>query len=661
MREEIEKLAEAGKIRNKDVDVLVELGTEGFCKHRSWGTGRITAVDTVLCKLTIDFAGQPGHAVDLGFAAKILQPISKQHIDAQKVTSLSELQVMAATNHLGMIKLILESHGGKATADQIQAVLVPDVIEEDYKKWWEQARREMKKDGHFVLPTKKTAPIEYQAEEIPLPERLMKEFNAAKGLKARLSVGLEVIKVAGDMADAPATGGEAIGRLNDEIQSHVRTQPGLALEAVFVRDDLRTATSAPALEGEPDAALVWNQAEGLAEILSGMPVARQRRALDLYRNHSTQWQADLQDIINAVPARLCGEIATVLAEHGQLDALKDTLLRLINQHGAHAELLLWLAKDKTDSFTDILGPEAFRAMITALEREADKSANKLRDLIVEDPGLVDTLTQSADIEVVKDITRAIQLSPSFEGMDKRSVLGKLVKSHPAVQSFISGEQPARDKDNSLVVSWASLEQRKQEYEELIQKRIPANSKEIAVAREYGDLRENHEYKAAKEMQKVLMTRKGELELELDRARGTDFANADTSQVSIGTRVTVTNLTNNAREEYTLLGAWDGDPDNNILSYLTPLGQALLNHKIGQEVTFDMEGDNRRYRIESIAAHQPAASAATEAPETSLPEPAEESQPEPHTPEPGPAEENPVTDPDTPAAPTPGGEPASPTP
>ena len=157
----------------------------------------------------------------------------------------------------------------------------------------------------------------------------------------------------------------------------------------------------------------------------------------------------------------------------------------------------------------------------------------------------------------------------------------------------------------------------------------------------------------------------ELELELDRARGTAFANADTSQVSIGTRVTVTNLANNAREEYALLGAWDGDPDNNILSYLTPLGQALLNHKIGQEVTFDMEDDNRRYRIESIAAHQPAASAATEAPETSLPEPAEESQPEPaaetHTPEPRPAEENPVAKPETPATPTPGGEPANPTP
>ena len=71
---------------------------------------------------------------------------------------------------------------------------------------------------------------------------------------------------------------------------------------------------------------------------------------------------------------------------------------------------------------------------------------------------------------------------------------------------------------------------------MVQKYIPANSKEIAVARSYGDLRENHEYKAAKEMQKILIRRKSELEAQLVRARGTDFANPRTDVVSIGTEV-----------------------------------------------------------------------------------------------------------------------------
>ena len=68
--------------------------------------------------------------------------------------------------------------------------------------------------------------------------------------------------------------------------------------------------------------------------------------------------------------------------------------------------------------------------------------------------------------------------------------------------------------------------------------------------------------------------------------------------------------NGSREEFILLGAWDSDPDRNVLSYLTPMGQALLNHKPGEEVA--MEGDDRRFRIESIAAHNPGSAAATPA-------------------------------------------------
>ena len=120
---------------------------------------------------------------------------------------------------------------------------------------------------------------------------------------------------------------------------------------------------------------------------------------------------------------------------------------------------------------------------------------------------------------------------------------------------------------------------------------------------------------------MLMTRKGELERDLERARGTDFADADTSQVNIGTRVTVTNLESNAPEEFTLLGAWDGDPDSNILSYLTPLGQVLLTHKPGDEVILDFEGDNRRFRIETITAYNTEATAEPEPVTASGEEPA----------------------------------------
>jgi transcription elongation factor GreA len=160
----------------------------------------------------------------------------------------------------------------------------------------------------------------------------------------------------------------------------------------------------------------------------------------------------------------------------------------------------------------------------------------------------------------------------------------------------------------MLVSWESLERRKAEYQELVQKKIPANSREIAIARSYGDLSENHEYKAAKEMQKMLMRRKDELETQLTRARGTDFSNARTDIVSIGTIVRAMDLGANQPETFTILGAWDSDPDKGVISYLTPVAQSLLNNKVGDEVEFELHGAKRRHRIERIEAFRAAATA-----------------------------------------------------
>lgn len=185
-------------------------------------------------------------------------------------------------------------------------------------------------------------------------------------------------------------------------------------------------------------------------------------------------------------------------------------------------------------------------------------------------------------------------------MDKRSLLARIVKIFPAMQSLISGEQSAKH-DAVLLVSWDSLERRKDEYDDLVHKKIPANSKEIAVARSYGDLSENFEYKAAKDMQKLLARRKQELEQDLSKARGLDFSNARTDMVSIGTTVTVRDLDTQVTETFSILGAWDTDPEKGIISYLTPVAQAVLNHGASEEVQMDLHGATKRYVIQSIQA------------------------------------------------------------
>ncbi len=118
------------------------------------------------------------------------------------------------------------------------------------------------------------------------------------------------------------------------------------------------------------------------------------------------------------------------------------------------------------------------------------------------------------------------------------------------------------------------------------------------------MRENHEYKAAKEMQKVLMRRKDGIgKPTRPRSRHGFLQRAAPTSSSIGTMVQATDLATNQAENFTILGAWDSDPEKGIVSYLSPVAQSLLNRKVGDEVEFEIHGVTHRHRIEKIEAYK----------------------------------------------------------
>ena len=91
-------------------------------------------------------------------------------------------------------------------------------------------------------------------------------------------------------------------------------------------------------------------------------------------------------------------------------------------------------------------------MMAAIERDRfeDRKTSKLGDLILSDQELITDLIGSADIELVEDLVRALQATNCFDDMDKRSLLGRIVKAFPSIRQMISGEQSKED--NALIVS-----------------------------------------------------------------------------------------------------------------------------------------------------------------------------------------------------------------
>ena len=129
--------------------------------------------------------------------------------------------------------------------------------------------------------------------------------------------------------------------------------------------------------------------------------------------------------------------------------------------------------------------------------------------------------------------------------------------------------------------------------------VPANQKEIAYALSLGDLRENAEYKAAKEKQDELNAKVGKLKNEIDRAQIFDSGSISVGKIAFGTTVQLRNELDGADEEYTILGPWESDPTKHVISYLSPLGKRLLNHKPGDKLKFSIHDRQFSYTVLAI--------------------------------------------------------------
>ena len=99
---------------------------------------------------------------------------------------------------------------------------------------------------------------------------------------------------------------------------------------------------------------------------------------------------------------------------------------------------------------------------------------------------------------------------------------------------------------------------------------------------------------------MLMARKGKLERDLAVAQITDFSEAPTDVVGIGSTVVVEDGKTGESITYHILGAWDSDPEENILSYKTPLAQKLLGEKANSVVEVEVANNSQTWKLKSIS-------------------------------------------------------------
>lgn len=135
-----------------------------------------------------------------------------------------------------------------------------------------------------------------------------------------------------------------------------------------------------------------------------------------------------------------------------------------------------------------------------------------------------------------------------------------------------------------------------ELEEELHFKLP---KEIQKAREFGDLRENAEYKAAMERQSMVQARIMQVRKRLNEVESIDISKLPTDSIAYGSKVVLYDLERDEDITYKLVTSEESDPDKGLISTVSPIGQSLMGKEEGDEVKVKTPTGWRNFEIKRL--------------------------------------------------------------
>ncbi|MBP7276170.1 MAG: GreA/GreB family elongation factor [Kiritimatiellae bacterium] len=584
--------------------VILALEEGSLCLERSWGFGVVQRLDDLARKVEIDFERNSGAQLTYGYAAEGLTLLGPDHLLARWHHDRAAVEAMTNEHPGEIVRIALRSFG-PMIPDQIKRQLCPRIIAEDaWKKFWDGARRELKKDPRMVMPSKRTEPWVLHAARERFGGEWFEELAVERDL-------LEILDMAAQLASESRIANldpDARAILADRLRFVVRgadsKRPGLPAEAVL------RATEAGMADEEfdaPQAMSAWKDDEGLMRALRALPAREMEPFLVWMRQREGMGFLDrLRGLLPRMEITPLNAAMDLLLNSGADDADTARVFReAVQAQNPTVEMLLWLQKNSAhaERWAVARPGDLARFSLTAIEGdymgERLKARNQLRDRFDRAAELQRALDDMSAAQREEFMLR-VKASPAWPVLERQAVVGHMVRLYPQLEQRLISEgaaaipaEPPKMRRTSL----RSYHARQRQLHTLVTVDIPQNSRDIGHARSYGDLRENFEYKAAKEAQAVLMRRQSELEQMLRETQPTDFRDADTTRVGPGTRVEIE--TDTGREVYHILGAWDRDEALRIISCESKLAQSLEGLEAGAEAMAPSDAGERRIRIVSI--------------------------------------------------------------
>ena len=591
-----------------DFEKHISFDEGNYVFHRTFGLGRIKSIADD--QFTIDFLKKRGHGMSLKMAVASLQILTRDHIWVLRATMpREELTAKVKEDHSWALRTIIRSFDNSADMKRVKAVLVPRILTPgEWTKWSTTARRLLKTDPQFGNVGDKLDQFSVRETPITFEEKTFNKFRAEKDFFHRLQA-LE------DFLEHGEPHSEYLPEMVQYFASLLRPEigsvaPEQAIASFLIVD--RLSASHPHLDPGQTNSFVdlfadVTELETLYEVIDGSGMAKQ--LLQHIRNDVPGWPPLFSRVFLHSPSRAPIDALEAAKESETVQALIRTV---VDDYREHRAPFVWLVRNESDGgwleSAGVLREKVMIGMIHLLDITSRDIGNKrlpqvnrklnrqIHDYLFKEEILTAFLAD-ADQDSTERIYTLVEDVRELDPSIKIRIRQRVKERFPDLQ--FSDEEEIDRVRLGLLVTRAGYELKQRELRHIIESEIPENSKEIGLALQKGDLRENAEYKAALEKQEQLKNSVSRLQEDLQNAQIFDLEEASDGEISFGTRVALTNVETSDTEEYVILGPWESDPGRNIISYLSPLGAELWSHRRNDELQFSINEKSFHYRIDKI--------------------------------------------------------------
>ena len=582
-----------------------------FVFHRSWGVGiiRKLANDT----LTINFGKAAGiKEMKLSMAVTALKPLAKDHIWVLKATKQkAELAEKIKKDKVWALKTIIKSYDNLCDFKKIKAELVPGILTAgEWTSWNSAAKKILESDAQFGVSPTDINMYTVRDHELSAEEKLSNEFKAQKQFFARVDILMKFFE--SDLTDKTSDFfAEMYSYFTGYLKNITKVNEQVITSWLIV-NNITAIDKQFAVPSKDTFANLYNRIEDPREIYLSLKDSKQTHLRSDFLNAIRMLPDWDKQYIRLFPTALKEDMLTLLINEGHTDEVQKLVKTAFDQYKDYREtVLFFFEKCQDKEWYQNAGVSYEKQLITLINiieltfREINnhvnstdnKKINKNATALLFQESTLYAYMFSGDETLVKKMYTMIDdiadIDPSYKAQTRSKILDK----YPDFKFRVSEEKD--DQPKGMIVTAQKLAEKKAELERIQKVDIPQNAQDVAEAKAKGDLKENQEYKSAKEQQHFLSLQLAQLQSELNRAVVFDPTTSTTSMVSFGTVVTLTDKDSGKEETYTILGPWESDPDNNVISYMSPFGNAVLNRKAGETATFTINEHKYNYTVKEI--------------------------------------------------------------